>query len=153
MNIEPIKTILQGSKTMTPDNKKYAICWVAILAFFAYFNEPLDNFMGNKFPEPQTAPVFIKVDTSKTFCDVTDFHIFVDGNEVCESGDLVGSFILYVASFFAFNISYPTSLKKSMTFVERIILKLMAPVRWMSRADKNLEKRIIAFVSLLNSKN
>ena len=152
MNIEHIKSILQGSKTMTPDNNKYAICCVAILAAFAYFNEPLDNFMGSKVSEPQTAPVFIKFDTSKTFCDITDFHIFVDGN-VCESSDLVGSFILHVASFFAFNISYPTTLKKSMTFNERIILKLTAPVRGMSTTDKNLEKRIIAFVSLLNSKN
>ena len=53
-------------------------------------------------PEPEQAPIFIQYLDDERFITNTEFKLYVDEILVCERGDFVETFMVYLASFYAF---------------------------------------------------
>lgn len=59
-----------------------------------------------------------------TYGESTCFTIFVDGEEVGSCSLLISDLSSYIASFYVFDLAYPTIWKKTMVFIQKIILSI-----------------------------
>ena len=75
--------------------------------------------------------------------------MYVDGILVCEIGDFVETFIVYLASFYSFDTSYPKGLHKSLYLMDMVILKVRVSE---IKANKSLEKKVFSLISELHAK-
>lgn len=134
------------------DNDKYAASCVAVMGLAFLLKEDVASLVGQlkDIPEPEVAPVFIGFHDNQTpdrFVDLTTFFVYVEGVEVCECGDFIEAFQIYLCCFSIFNLSYK-SLMKTMSFVEKVVLKLTGePQKKVSKEEKS----VITLISLLNT--
>lgn len=57
--------------------------------------------------------------------DDCQFEVFVDGMSICENLETVfDAFIVLMAVYYIFNISYPKDLSKTLTFVQKVFLNM-----------------------------
>lgn len=140
---EPTRTLMKNIRKMNTEQAKYATCVVAIFSVISHFREPLPALKGSSVPEPRDSPIFIQYNENVDFIDQTEFNVYVDGIKVCEISDFVGAFMVFLASFYVFNISFTKCLKKSLKFFAMAALKI-------SDKTKLNEKRMTTLISKLH---
>lgn len=100
---------------------------------------------------PEGVPVFICCEEGKEFCDITEFLIYADGEEVCITGDLMKALCLYLSMYYIFNLSYPASLAKTTMFYDRVLLDIQDNAPKRDKKLKNAEKRVNTLISKINT--
>ena len=89
---------------------------------------------------------YIKGDNAD-LSECNTFTISVDGVEVTNCSTLLPAVAVYLASFYVFNLAYPSTLKKTLTFIQKVILNIQDNVKIersvvtrLERLNKHLDK-------------
>ena len=101
-------------------------------------------------PRVPSNDIDIRVDGDvKDFLTCTNFNVICEESNICEAGDFVEAFCVYISTYFCFNVSYADNMMKSLLFAEKAILKLNddSPK---SNKQKNAEKQVIKTIARIN---
>ena len=140
-----LKELISEAKKGTGSNQKYLASCIAILSVTKLMGEKVENVLGNTIPEPCDAPVFIRY--SGDFLSCTSFEMFVEGELVCESGDLVEVYVNYLAAYYVFNIVHPSSLQRTLAFMDKVVLKES------NKVLMSVQKKVCTLIADLNVKS
>ena len=89
-------------------------------------------------------------ETEEDFTDCSTFSVIIENKVLCEAGDFVEAFCLYISAYYVFNISYPEQLYKTMVFIEKLILKLHDNTSKCKKL-KGIEKQVINIIAKINN--
>lgn len=70
------------------------------------------------------------------------FEVVVEGIPVTTSPSFMCAFTTYLVSFYCFNLAYPSSLKKTLNFIQKIILNI--------QDNLPIDKTVVKIVDKLN---
>ena len=128
---------------------KYAASTAAFMGVFHLLKEDPKFFIGSEIPGPAVAPVFIVFEGPvDKFLDCTEFHVYVDGQELVSCGDLIEAVEVYVSCFYIFNLEHPLNLRKTCTFLDKVMLGINP--RTGPKSQKDANRKVIAMISKLN---
>ena len=113
-----------------------------------------NSFLGNTVGEARVAPVFIRCNMEcGTFIMQDVFDIFVDGEQVCQVNNFILAYTCFIASFYIFNLVYPSKICRTMLLTDKIIMELKPSESGrMSKKDRENEKKVVNLIAKLNSK-
>lgn len=79
------------------------------------------------------------------FIEEDRYGIWMEGNELCTAGDMVEAVAVWFSTFYIFNIHFPIYAKNTLTFIQKVLLKLNDKVKMSSKVF-NLMKSIEALL-------
>ncbi|XP_076361235.1 uncharacterized protein LOC143252639 isoform X1 [Tachypleus tridentatus] len=123
----------------------------AILGIPFLLKECESIMVGIEDREPAESGIYIQCGSISQFCD-QESKLYVDGFDIYAIEDFVEAFTMHVGSFYIFNFSFPTKLKKTFNFVERVVLKLYDESRKITKSDKDADRCVLQLLDLLNVK-
>lgn len=69
-----------------------------------------------------------------------EYSVFVDSLKVYSSENFLSCFANYLAAFYCLNLAYPSALRKSMQFYQKVILNIQDNLQIEKSVVKILEK-------------
>ncbi|XP_076324730.1 uncharacterized protein LOC143232773 isoform X1 [Tachypleus tridentatus] len=118
---------------------------IAILGIPFLLKESESIMVGTEVREPA------EIGSISQFCD-QQFKLYVNGFNICATEDFVEAFTMYVGSFYIFTFAFPTKLKKTFNFVERVVLELYDESRKITKSEKDADRCVLQWLHLLNVK-
>ena len=87
--------------------------------------------------------LFFDVQGDSTEINVcTSFDVIIDEIAVSSSNNLMTAVTVFLASFYVFNLAYPTCLKKTLSFFQKIVLNIQDNIP--------LERSVLSLLEKLN---
>jgi len=69
-----------------------------------------------------SSPVYLKIDIGVR--ETGRFTLIADEEEIASSDSLIDGISMWISSFYIFNLEYPTCLKRTLAFLQKIILNI-----------------------------
>ncbi|XP_076319943.1 sterile alpha motif domain-containing protein 3-like isoform X2 [Tachypleus tridentatus] len=150
-NISPENNLLLAFLMKQSSHMPDVTSSIAIIGIPFLLKESESIMVGNEVREPGESSIYIQCGSISHFCD-QKFKLYVDGFDICATEDFVEAFTMYVGSFYIFNFAFPTKLKKTFNFVERVVLKLYNESRKITKSEKDADRCVLQLLDLLNVK-
>ncbi|XP_076329999.1 uncharacterized protein LOC143235658 [Tachypleus tridentatus] len=122
---------------------------IAILGIPFLLKESESIMVGTEVREPAESGIYIQCGSISQVCD-QEFKLYVDGFDIFATEDFVEAFTMYIGSFYIFNFTFPTNLKETFNFVERVVLKLYDESRKVTKSEKDADRCVLLLLDLLN---
>ncbi|PIK49006.1 hypothetical protein BSL78_14112 [Apostichopus japonicus] len=97
--------------------------YAAVIAVPTLVNEKLENMLS-VVDETHEVKLPVIMEMFEGEEEVSSYTVKVDGFKVTESSNFMSAFAIYLATFYIFNLVYPTALKKTLNFHQRMILNI-----------------------------
>ncbi|XP_071820324.1 uncharacterized protein [Apostichopus japonicus] len=97
--------------------------YAAVIAVPTLVNEKLENMLS-VVDETHEVKLPVIMEMFEGEEEVSSYTVKVDGFKVTESSNFMSAFAVYLATFYIFNLVYPTALKKTLNFYQRMILNI-----------------------------
>ncbi|XP_038074352.1 sterile alpha motif domain-containing protein 3-like [Patiria miniata] len=103
-------------------SRREATCTAAALGIPCLLKEQVKDMIV--FGEEATDGVPIICGDEEDLASCSTFSVEIDGTIVSSSKDVLSAMAVYLASFYVFNLAYPTRLKRTLTFFQKGVLNI-----------------------------
>ena len=116
------------SQTRMESERKYAVNCIALTRLSAHLREPLDHILKEEVC-PATVTPYIRMHKNDGVLGTSRFDIYADSVLVCTTGNLVRAYTVLFASFYVFNLVYPSKCVGTLTFMQKCLCNVQDKVK------------------------
>lgn len=105
-----------------------------------------DSNHPNDLDLDETCPIYILIKDKLLSMGDEEFCVYVEGVKVKDCDNFFQYYVILVAAIYVFNLVYPKTWMKSLTFVQNVLIGLKD-----QQGQGTLDRRILSVLTALNS--
>ena len=116
------------SQSRMESERKYAVNSIALTRLSLHLREPLYHILKEEVC-PATVTPYIRMHKNDSVLGTSRFDIYADSVLVCTTGNLVRAYTVLFASFYVFNLVYPSKCVGTLTFMQKCLCNVQDKVK------------------------